>query len=335
VDPVSHAILGRLVTAAAEPPGRAHRGIAAASILGALSPDVDFVLMPFGWDIYLRAHEIGTHSLVGLTVTGLASAGIVRAAARGSRYPILAAAAVAAAASHAAADIISGARLHPGWPLADAVISAPLVAMGDPWPMAILAVGALALWRKGGRRATIARRVLFVLAAFFSVKAVLLGAALRTFDPAASGSLSRVVEARWASLTEWHLFDRSDTTVRQWSLDARGRAPRLLLSWPREADSSLVHAARRLDVVRNFLHVHDLGFVVQEPVEGNRRAVFWSDIRFCWKPESPLEPAKGSALEIACGLWFGGILEPDGRAVSQEVRVGSWVQRRRPPGGGR
>jgi membrane-bound metal-dependent hydrolase YbcI (DUF457 family) len=323
VDPVSHAILGRLVTAAAEPPGRAHRGIVAASILGGLSPDVDFVLMPFGWDIYLRAHEIGTHSLAGLTVTGLAGAGLVRAAVRGSRYPVLAAAAVAAAASHAAADILSGARLHPGWPLVDTVISAPIVAMADPWPMAILAAGAVALWRWRARRATIARGVLLVLAAFFSIKALLLGAAVRTFDPVASGSVSRVIEARWASLTEWHLFDRSDTAVRQWSLDATGRAPRLLLSWPREPDSPLVHAARRLDVVRNFLHVHDLAFVVQDTVEGNRRAVFWSDIRFCRKPESGLEP-------IACGLWFGGVLEPDGRAVSQQVRVGSWVQTRPP-----
>ena len=313
------------MTAAAEPTGRAHRGIVAASILGALSPDVDFVLMPVGWDIYLRAHEVGTHSMVGLIVTGLASAGLVRAVVRGSRYPVLAAAAVAGAASHVIADILSGARLHPGWPVVDSVVSVPLVAMWDPWPMAILAAGAAALFWWRDRRTLMSRRVLVVLGAFFAMKALLLGGALSTFDPVAAGSMSRVLEARWGSLTEWRLFDRTETTVRQWSIDARGRAPRLLLSWPREADSSLVHAARRLDVVRNFLHVHELGFVVQEPVEGSRRAVLWSDIRFCWKPDS----GRGA---IACGLWFGGVLEPDGRVVSQLVRVGSRVQTRPPSG---
>ena len=87
MDPLSHAILGRMVTRAAA--RTATRGVAAASILGALSPDVDFVLMPAGWDVYLRAHEIGTHSIPGLIVTGLGSAVLVRLAVRGSRFATL------------------------------------------------------------------------------------------------------------------------------------------------------------------------------------------------------------------------------------------------------
>ena len=39
--------------------------LALAASLGALAPDVDALFMPAGWDIYLRAHDIGTHSLVG------------------------------------------------------------------------------------------------------------------------------------------------------------------------------------------------------------------------------------------------------------------------------
>ena len=323
MDPVSHSVLGRLVTEAASRNGVPARGIGAASILGALSPDVDFVLMPMGWDIYLRAHEIGTHSVIGLIVTGLGSAGIVRAFVRESRYGALAAAAVAGAASHVAADIVSGARLRPAWPFLDAIVSVPLVAMADPWPIAILLAGAVLLWRTTRYRIRAARQVLAVLVAFLGVKAVLLSRALDATLPASLPS-ARVVEARWGSLTEWHLFDRTDDAVRQWRVDATGREPRLLLSWPVALDSPLIQATRRLDTVRNFLDVHHLVFAVERPAAGTRLAVLWSDIRFCWKPVTGAEP-------IACGLWFGGILEPDGRVVRQQVRVGSWIQNRPAP----
>ncbi len=72
MDPVSHVIFGRTLVAALDTPGRGRfgRSVAGASMLGALSPDVDFLLMPQGWDIYLRAHEVGTHSLGGAILVG-------------------------------------------------------------------------------------------------------------------------------------------------------------------------------------------------------------------------------------------------------------------------
>ena len=302
----------------------ATRGVAAASILGALSPDVDFVLMPAGWDVYLRAHEIGTHSIPGLIVTGLGSAVLVRLAVRGSRFATLAGAAIAGAGSHVVADIVSGARLRPAWPVADVITSLPLVSMADPWLMAILATGALAMWWSAARRRAVARGTLVALALFLGMKGLLLASALRTFDPPHGAGSEPIVEARWASLTEWYLFDRTAGAVRQWKLDARGRDPELLLSWPVGPDTPLVRASRRLDTVRNFLSVHSLGFAVEQPAAGRRRAVLWSDIRFCSRP-----PRAGGP--IACALWFGGILEPDGRPVRQRVHVGSWVQERPAP----
>jgi len=68
VDPVSHVVMGRLVVASIDRGGRA--GTAAAAMVGALVPDVDLVLMPFGWDVYLRCHEVGTHSIAGACVLG-------------------------------------------------------------------------------------------------------------------------------------------------------------------------------------------------------------------------------------------------------------------------
>src|SRR5688572_32924342 len=110
MDPVSHGVIGRAVVAAA---GRhlQGRGAGAAGVLGALSPDIDLVLMPFGWDIYLRAHVAGTHAIAGAIVTGLGSAALIRVCVRHSALLPLCRAAVIGALTHLAGDIVSGARL--------------------------------------------------------------------------------------------------------------------------------------------------------------------------------------------------------------------------------
>jgi membrane-bound metal-dependent hydrolase YbcI (DUF457 family) len=323
MDPVSHAVLGRVLTTAVTRDAATSRGAAAASILGALSPDVDFLLMPIGWDIYLRAHAIGTHSIVGALVTGLGSAALVRVCVRGSAFSRLTAAALLGAGSHIAGDIVSGARLRPGWPLADTTSAIPLVAMADPWMIGILAIGAVMVWRARERKRRVARRVLLILAVFLAVKTALFASAIATFTPERPRSHQRVAEARWASLDEWFIFDRTQDAVRQWIVNARRRPPTLLLSWPLVPESPLVTASRPLDTVRNFLQVHELVFAV-ERLEADRPAVLWSDIRYCWRGNDETDP-------IVCGLWFGGVFETDGRALRQQVRVGSWVQTRPPP----
>ena len=131
MDPISHAVLSGTMVAAFETPDRSRfgRGVVPAVVLGALAPDVDGVLMPAGWDIYLRFHEIGTHSLLGAVVLGAAASALVRIAVRGSRMRGLAAAAILSAALHPLLDILSGARIGIAWPFADTRISWPLVAM--------------------------------------------------------------------------------------------------------------------------------------------------------------------------------------------------------------
>lgn len=323
MDPVSHAVIGRLIARAAARTDPLPRGAAAAAVLGALSPDVDVVLMPIGWDIYLRAHQIGTHSALGALVTGLASAGLVRVAARGSRYLVLAAASSAGALSHLGSDLVSGAIIRPAWPFSSLPAPLPLVAMADPWPIAILAGGLLYLWRGGAPPGLGARRVLLALATFLTLKALLLGLAVgqsrvtERWPPAGD----RLIEAQWGSLTEWHVFRRTGSSLEQWTIDAFGHE-RARLSVPVRPESALVAASRSLDTVRNFLHVHDLGFAVQRPAPGGRQAVLWSDIRFCRR-----EPPG----DLQCALWFGGIYERDGRLLTQQVRVGSWIQTRPPP----
>src|SRR5262245_27497356 len=135
MDPVSHIVRSGTVIAAIETPDRSRfgRGVVPAVELGALAPDIDSVLMPVGWDVYLRFHEIATHSLAGALILSGAAAALVRLAMRGSRLSGLTAAAMTGAALHPLLDIASGARIGLAWPLAAGRVSWPLFAMGDPW----------------------------------------------------------------------------------------------------------------------------------------------------------------------------------------------------------
>ena len=321
MDPLSHIVAGRAVTALFDDGGYGP-GFGASAILGALSPDVDVFLAPAGWDIYLRAHAAGTHSITGGLLIACAGAAIVRGFARGSRYAPLAAAAAAGAMSHLALDVISGARIRLAWPFADLRVALPLVAMADPWLVAIFVLGLLALWPGRQRLRTVAPFILGTAVGFLCLKGALLERALRAshLDAAAPSA----VEARWGSLTEWDVFDRTAVALRAWRVSSGGGAASERLSQPLLPESALVTSSRSLDTVRNFLRAHEFGFPIETTEGDGRTAVRWSDLRYCRRTAD----ANGA---IACALWFGGIFGPDGRILTQEVTVGAWTQTRAAP----
>ena len=207
--------------------------------------------------------------------------------------------------------------------------------MGEPWLLAIFVAGAVALAMSRRRPRATAVAVVAGVAAFLGVKAVLLAQALPPSDPTVDQGpvLTRIVEARWASLTKWLVFDRRADTLTQWQIEA-GRPPMLLLSWPVVADSPLVRDSRSLDTVRNFLDVHELAFAGEVPAADGGSQVLWSDLRFCWRPrvgggEASPEPVLSASTpagpaRIACGLWFGGAFDRNGR-VDQTAREGRRV----------
>jgi len=307
-------------------------------VLGALAPDVDAVLMPFGWDVYLWAHEIGTHSLVGSLGVAALTALVIRLFARDSRYPPLLMAAWVGSLSHLALDVLSGAHVRLGWPWLDGRLSVPLIAMADPAVMAIFAAGAILLivvrkrpvqWQRLG-----AIVVLVAAFLFLAVKALLLARAVSSLRSRSEQASNRVLEARWASLTEWHVYDRTADALQQWQVRP-GSDPVLLLSWPIGSEPPLVTKSRSLPTVRNFLRVHDLGFAVLLPDRTGATHVLWSDIRYCWASETPVtEPVVAAitpgAMRITCSLWFGGTFDDGGRVLRQRVQVGRWIQTRAP-----
>jgi hypothetical protein len=133
--------------------------------------------------------------------------------------------------------------------------------------------------------------------------------------------VSRILEARWGSLTEWSVFDRGPMGLRQWRARVGSEPPVLVLTIDSHPDAPLVQRSRALQSVKNFLAVHELGFA-REETSATERDVMWSDIRYCWR-----EPSTTAAR---CALWFGGVFDRAGRPTMREVRVGSWIQRRAP-----
>jgi membrane-bound metal-dependent hydrolase YbcI (DUF457 family) len=399
MDPVSHAALSRTLLSAfaarrhrARPP----RAWVVAAVLGALSPDLDAILMPFGWDRYLRVHEIGTHTIAGTLACAVLTAAAVRVFARTSRYSSLLLPAWLGAASHVLLDLVSSARLRPGWPLVDTAVSLPVVAMADPWLLTLCVAGPVWIWiadrsqdaghadqprdaghadqssdaalagaanrpsegslrssfhESGARRSKGVRgtkspgldrrttfAILAVMAAFLLGKSVMGMLAFRNYQIARDASPvtveARVIEARWAALNTWHVFDRAGSRLRAWRTGA-GRPAQEVFGWTIDEDVPLIDRSRSFSTVRNFLRAHELGFAVTIPRPGGGNWVLWSDIRFCWNPASPGAPQvqpivrSASAHEsIACALWFGGELDARGRPVREIVRLGRFTQAR-------
>jgi len=327
VDPVSHVILGRAVVGALDriDGSRFGPGVGAAAIAGALAPDIDFVLMPVGWDVYLRFHQAGTHSPVGACVLGGVVALIVRALRPSARLSGLAAAASLAAISHLLLDFLSGARVSASSLVLASRVSLPLVAMADPWLIGLLAAGAIGMWTMRAHPRRTGRLVLLAVAVFMAAKGILYGRALAASNagPHQDGSAPRALEATWGSLSQWNVFERGHDALRVWRASGITGALVPVLRWPTADPTPRIEASRSLDTVQNFLSAHNLAFAVERQQTARRVEVLWSDVRYCRQD-------RRDSGRIDCSLWFGGLFDEGGRALTQVVYLGRWIQSRPP-----
>jgi membrane-bound metal-dependent hydrolase YbcI (DUF457 family) len=331
VDPVSHAAFGCLIARSARAP---MPRLAIAASIGALAPDLDSVLMPFGWDLYLRAHETGTHTLIGSVPLACAAAVVARGR---SRLPLAALLQIAwlGVISHLFLDVVSGARIRLFSPFGHIRTMVPLVAMAEPWVLGIclLGVAAMAVGRMRARpTATLA---VSIIALSLAVKGVWLAQALHTLPPNAAVR-ARIVEAQWASLRQWNVFTRTDTGL-TWTSIAPARPPRTRDEWPIASDFPLAQRSRELTVVQNLRTTHELTFAREVRTGDGSLLVLWSDIRFCWRPSGTNEAQRGplalgsGPAQVACALWVGGTYDPSGHPINQRVQVfGVWQTRPAP-----
>jgi membrane-bound metal-dependent hydrolase YbcI (DUF457 family) len=319
MDPISHVAFGRALVAL---DGRRALGAGAvtACVLGSLAPDVDAVLMPYGWDTYLRVHQGGTHSLMGSAACAALTAATVRLLWRQGRYPALWLAAWAGALGHLLLDVISGGDVRFFWPAGPSV-TLPLFAMADPWLGGALVLGlvALALGTRHPARAGIA--ILMAVTVLGGVKAILYNRTRPVHDASPGLVLFRRAEAAWGSLTGWTVYETRADTVSAYHVNALSGEVRPLVRLPRGLSDPLALRSQELGTVRNLRAAHDVTFATVTVAGEGRREVLWSDLRYC-RPTS--------ASTVACALWFGGEFDPVADAFSASVvRLGGFVQRRR------
>ena len=317
MDPVSHAALGRTLIAL-DGRRRLGRGASAACILGALSPDLDLLRTLQGWDVYLRAHQGGTHAVAGAIGCALLTATAVRAAVRGANWASLFVAAAAGALSHVALDLIAGGDIQPLWPVSTRAVALPLFAMGDPWLLAVFVAALALLWR--ARRPRVAAGVLAIVLTMSTVKAALFARAAG-FDAVGAPAASDVrADAVFGSWRAWTFFHATADTASRWQVDALRGGTRLAFAVPRGIASEAAQASRSLPTVANLLASHAITIVRRRPGSDGRYAVLWTDLRYCEAALAGSEPV--------CRLWFGGEYESGGRLVDAVDYVGSLVQRR-------
>jgi len=344
VDPVSHLLLARLVAAARDGRHRP-RGIVAATVLGGLAPDIDAGLMALGWDVYLRWHDAGTHALVGTAPVALLTAVFVRTWSRQASLGTLTLAAWFGVLSHLAFDLYSGAGIRVLWPLLDSAWTLPIVAMADPLAVAVMLLGAGALWVWPRQPRAAALLTLALLVVLAGVKMTTRLLASKAYQAVASVGApvvtNEAVEAVWGSWRTWLFFDRlADGRLRAWEIDGPSRAARVRFSLPDGRTTQDAQASRlQFSTVRNFVPAHPFAFAVARPADAERLAVvFWSDARFCWAASEQADPQEGAPHQdvrppvgvVRCALWFGGSYDAQSSAYESLVWLGGHLQRRSP-----
>ncbi|HEV2986477.1 MAG TPA: metal-dependent hydrolase [Vicinamibacterales bacterium] len=319
MDPVSHLLFGRTValTVRRSP---VLTGATAALVLGSILPDADAALAPIGFDLYLRAHASGTHSLLGTVVEALVLAFVLRVLVTGSRTLPLLAASCVGVLGHIFWDLADGSDISLFKPFSDAMLGWHLVAMGEPIVLVTLAAAVLVAWRWPARAQSVAGVALVLLSLFLAVKKTTQEWARARYAEAVVNEAPKAVAIapRLGRLFTWTIYDRDGDRVRAWSVDGQSGEVTLAFEYRDAADASVVMLSRDLPVVRAFLGLSKTPFARMER-DGPRRLVLWSDVSSC--------SIRG------CDLSFGGAFDRNMLPLYQLIRIGGFSQRRPlPPG---
>jgi len=318
MDPVSHVLFGGTIAAAMRPPRRA--GLTAALVLGSILPDIDAALVSRGFDVYLRAHQSGTHSLAGGLVEAALLAAVLRAVVPGSRFRVLCLAALAGVMGHIGWDLADGSDIALLAPLSGRVFGWHLVSMAEPAVLAPMLVAAGVIWRWPTRARAAAAAALLALTAVLAAKGLSQVRARRVYgelvDRGAPANAVATIPS-WGRLFGWTIDDRTGDRVRSWQVDVRRHTLTLRFARVDAPPSAVVLASHELPVVRTFLARTGIPFVRTERDAEGRQLVLWSDVRTC------------SAR--ACDLAFGGAFDDAATPLYEVIQIGGFRQVRPVP----
>jgi membrane-bound metal-dependent hydrolase YbcI (DUF457 family) len=330
MDPVTHAVAARMGASIGRPP--LSRGAAVLSIVAGLAPDLDGVFMLAGWDLYLRVHEAGTHSVLGGLLLAAALAGLGRRMTSDSLRALFAIS-LTGVWIHIGLDVISGATIKPAWPLAHTRTALGLVAMADPLLVIPAGLALIVVLITRWRVHQVAPVLFLGLALILAVKAGSRGLAEAGFRTVAdANAVSHETHAQWGSFTGWWVYEKTVTRVRLWSVDARQLEAKPTLDQPLAGPDDMIPWEAALSTVENFLRAHDFPVRVAAGA-ATKTTVFWSDLRFCFAPDPRSGPRPGTHVRptdaaLACGVWFGGEIDLEGRVLRQFITIGDYLQER-------
>jgi membrane-bound metal-dependent hydrolase YbcI (DUF457 family) len=318
VDPASHLLFGRAVAFTLERrPDR--RGVIAALVAGSIFPDIDAPLALYRFDLYLRAHAAGTHSLVGTLVGAVVLALTMRVMGRGSRLAPLFAASWVGTLGHVFWDIADGSNTRVLEPFSNAVFGWHVVTMAEPMVVVLLAATVVIAWRRPARARLVAGTGLALLSLLLGIKLISRVSARDRYDAAiGAGSRPQAVNIfpRYGHLFGWTVYDRAGPLVRVWNVNDRAGVVSLAFERQDAPEDAAVARSRELPVVRSLLGFAAIPFVRVE-TDGDRRVVLWSDVLEC--------------SNAGCGVSFGGVFDKAATPLYQEIRIGGFRQRRPVP----
>ena len=215
-------------------------------------------------------------------------------------------------------DLVSGASIKLRWPFLQGRVSLPLVAMADPWLIAICAPGAGGLSVLRRRTFAVAGAVVAAISMFLALKAALMAIAVPQWvRQQAPTTVVHHASKRRGALSRSGTSSTARRTPSESGASMLSAMPTLSFSY-RCTDSPLVDASRSLDTVRIFS-----GCTIWDS-RLRRRAK--KKPQCCGLTSAIVAAEHQRAIE--CGLWFGGTFDRDGRPLMQIVRVGDWLQTR-------
>jgi len=316
LDPISHLLFGHTLYCL-DSRRRTERGAAAGYLLASVLPDIDGAIVPFGMDVYLLAHEAGTHSLAGSPLVAAVLATGLSLTLKGARFVPLFLVSWAAVAGHLFIDLVDGGGLRLFAPLSEIRYGWHLVSMWDPLVLVPLILAFLASRIQSYRRRFWARAVMIVLTFVFAMKAVSQKAADSVFAWQVQAR-NPAVELRWreevsGSLFQWRYIDKAGDRMRVWIVDSWKEDVQLTFERHVPGDDEMIRASRRFSVVRNLLRLSDLPVAWLE-VEGDYLLVHWSDMRFC-------DPA-------GCAMSFGVAFDKERAPLWEFIDAGTFRQTR-------
>jgi hypothetical protein len=335
MDPVSHLLFGRTValaltgrarrdraprhgptaTVADARTDQAARSIGVALLLGSILPDIDAVLAPRRFDLYLLVHASGTHSLAGSAGEAIALAlALTLIGPGGVRLVPLIAASWLGIAGHIFWDLADGSDISMLEPFSRSIFGWHLVAMGEPLVVGVLAAAVIGSWY----RPTLARRMaIHGLAALSIVLLVKAGsqwaarAAYAQSIPGRAAPSAVLVAPVLGSLSEWRVYDRVHDRVQAWNVSVLSGSVTLAFEQADAPAGPLIASSLAVPAVRELLARAGIPFARIE-TEAGRPLVLWSDIRTC--------------SAAGCDLSFGALFDSTQAPLYQVVRIGGFQQ---------